>query len=78
MPASMRSCRCGGRCRALPDAQHALNENAHYWFAATDDIVPNHLVDVPDPNVIRARECELVALEFVVRAYITGVTKTSL
>ena len=28
--------------------------------------------------MIRARECELVALEFVVRAYITGVTKTSL
>jgi phosphoribosylaminoimidazole-succinocarboxamide synthase len=51
---------------------------ANYWFAATADIVPNHLVDVPDPNVIRARECELVALEFVVRAYITGVTKTSL
>lgn len=62
----------------IPFKGQALNEIANYWFAATADIVPNHLVDVPDPNVIRARECELVALEFVVRAYITGVTKTSL
>lgn len=62
----------------IPFKGQALNEIANYWFAATADIVANHLVDVPDPNVIRARECELVALEFVVRAYSTGVTKTSL
>lgn len=62
----------------IPFKGQALNDIANYWFAATADIVPNHLLDVPDPNVIRARECELVALEFVVRAYITGVTKTSL
>ena len=35
-------------------------------------------LEVPDPNVVRVRECEPVALEFVVRAYITGVTRTSL
>jgi len=62
----------------IPFKGQALNEIANFWFAATADIVPNHLLDVPDPNVIRAHECELVALEFVVRAYITGVTKTSL
>jgi phosphoribosylaminoimidazole-succinocarboxamide synthase len=62
----------------IPFKGQALNEIANFWFEATSDIVPNHLLEVPDPNVIRARECELVALEFVVRAYITGVTKTSL
>ena len=62
----------------VPFKGQALNEIANFWFAATADIVPNHLVEVPDPNVVRVRECELVALEFVVRAYITGVTKTSL
>ena len=62
----------------IPFKGQALGEIANFWFAATADIVPNHLLEVPDPNVIRARECELVALEFVVRAYITGVTKTSL
>lgn len=62
----------------VPFKGQTLNAIANYWFDATADIVPNHLLDVPDPNVIRVRECELVPLEFVVRGYITGVTKTSL
>ena len=62
----------------IPFKGQTVNAIANFWFDATADIVPNHLLGVPDPNVIRARECELVALEFVVRAYITGVTKTSL
>lgn len=62
----------------VPFKGQALNAIANFWFDATADIVPNHLLEVPGPNVIRGRECELVALEFVVRAYITGVTKTSL
>ncbi|MEJ7584559.1 MAG: phosphoribosylaminoimidazolesuccinocarboxamide synthase [Acidimicrobiales bacterium] len=62
----------------IPFKGQALNEVANFWFNTTSDIVPNHLLELPDANVIRARECELVALEFVVRAYITGVTKTSL
>jgi phosphoribosylaminoimidazole-succinocarboxamide synthase len=62
----------------IPFKGQALNAIANFWFERTSDIVPNHLLDIPDPNVVRARECELVALEFVVRAYITGVTKTSL
>jgi phosphoribosylaminoimidazole-succinocarboxamide synthase len=62
----------------IPFKGQTLNAIANFWFDQTADIVPNHLLDVPDPNVVRARECNLVALEFVVRAYITGVTKTSL
>lgn len=62
----------------IPFKGQALNAIANFWFEATTDIVPNHLLAAPDPNVVRVRECELVALEFVVRAYITGVTKTSL
>jgi len=62
----------------IPFKGQALNQVANFWFDATSDIVPNHLIEAPDPNVVRARECGLVPLEFVVRAYITGVTKTSL
>jgi phosphoribosylaminoimidazole-succinocarboxamide synthase len=62
----------------IPFKGQTLNAIANFWFDATADIVANHLIEVPDPNVIRARECELVPLEFVVRGYITGVTKTSL
>jgi phosphoribosylaminoimidazole-succinocarboxamide synthase len=62
----------------IPFKGQVLNEIANYWFDATSDIVSNHLIEVPDPNVVRVRECAPVPLEFVVRAYITGVTKTSL
>jgi phosphoribosylaminoimidazole-succinocarboxamide synthase len=62
----------------VPFKGQVLNEIANYWFGATCDIVPNHLLEVPDPNVVRVRECAPVPLEFVVRGYITGVTKTSL
>lgn len=62
----------------IPFKGQALNAVANYWFEATSDIIPNHLLDVPDPNVVRVRECGPVALEFVVRGYITGVTRTSL
>ena len=62
----------------IPFKGQVLNEIADYWFGATSDIVPNHLLEVPDPNVVRVRECAPVPLEFVVRGYITGVTKTSL
>jgi phosphoribosylaminoimidazole-succinocarboxamide synthase len=62
----------------VPFKGQVLNEIANYWFDVTSDIVSNHLLEVPDPNVVRVRECAPVPLEFVVRAYITGVTKTSL
>lgn len=62
----------------MPFKGQALNEIANFWFEATKDVVANHMLEIPDPNVVRVRECGPVALEFVVRAYITGVTRTSL
>ena len=62
----------------IPFKGQVLNEIANYWFDATSDIVRNHLLEVPDPNVVRVRDSAPVPLEFVVRAYITGVTTTSL
>jgi len=61
----------------VPFKGQALNQVAAYWFENTADIVPNHVIDVPDPNVTVVHECEQLPLEFVVRGYITGVTKTS-
>jgi len=51
---------------------------AAYWFEATADIAPNHVIRVPDPQVMVARECQLLPVEFVMRAYLTGVTSTSI
>ncbi|WP_460809559.1 phosphoribosylaminoimidazolesuccinocarboxamide synthase [Microlunatus endophyticus] len=62
----------------IPFKGQILNAIAKYWFDATADIVRNHLIEAPDPNVWRVRECTPVPLEFVVRGYITGVTNTSL
>ena len=62
----------------IPFKGQILNAIANYWFDATADIVPNHLIEVPDPNVWQVRECTPIPLEFVVRGYIAGVTTTSL
>ena len=61
----------------IPFKGQVLNQIAAFWFNQTKDVVPNHVIDVPDPNVMVVHECEQLNLEFVVRGYITGVTKTS-
>jgi phosphoribosylaminoimidazole-succinocarboxamide synthase len=61
----------------IPFKGQVLNQLAAFWFEKTADVAPNHILDVPDPNVMVVRECRQLPLEFVVRGYITGVTKTS-
>ena len=36
------------------------------------------MVAVPDPNVMIVRECAPLRAEFIMRAYLTGVTSTSI
>jgi phosphoribosylaminoimidazole-succinocarboxamide synthase len=62
----------------IPFKGQVLNQMAAYWFQATADIVPNHVIGVPDPQVMVGRECQLLPVEFVMRAYLTGVTSTSI
>ncbi|MFO0591174.1 MAG: phosphoribosylaminoimidazolesuccinocarboxamide synthase [Polyangiaceae bacterium] len=62
----------------LPLKGQVLNRLAAHWFEVTRDIAPNHVIAVPDPNVLLARECEPLPVELVMRAYITGVTSTSI
>ena len=62
----------------VPYKGQVLNELAAWWFAQTTDIVPNHVVSVPDPNVLIARNANPLPVEVVVRGFITGVTSTSL
>ena len=62
----------------IPHKGQVLNEISAYWFGQTKDIVPNHVIAVPDPNVTIGRKCKTVPVEAVVRGYITGVTDTSL
>jgi phosphoribosylaminoimidazole-succinocarboxamide synthase len=62
----------------LPLKGQILNQLAAFWFAKTAAIAKNHVIGVPDPNVIEAIECAPLAVEMVVRAYVTGVTSTSI
>ncbi|MFO7535690.1 MAG: phosphoribosylaminoimidazolesuccinocarboxamide synthase [Kiritimatiellia bacterium] len=61
----------------IPFKGQVLNQIAAFWFEKTRDLAPNHVLDIPDPNVMVVKECEQLPLEFIVRGYITGVTKTS-
>jgi phosphoribosylaminoimidazole-succinocarboxamide synthase len=62
----------------IPFKGQVLNQLAKFWFELTQEIAPNHMVRVPDPNVMIARECEPLPVELVMRAYLTGVTSTSI
>lgn len=62
----------------IPYKGAVLNQLAAFWFDKTSNIIANHMIAVPDPNVSIVKSCELVPIEMVVRGYITGVTDTSI
>ena len=63
---------------AVPFKGQVLNQLSAFWFEQTADIIPNHIIDVPDPNTSLVVGCETLPVEVVVRGYITGVTTTAL
>ena len=63
---------------AIPFKGQVLNQISAWWFEQTADVVGNHVLDVPDPNVTVGREADALKVEVVVRGYITGVTDTAL
>ncbi|HEY0251140.1 MAG TPA: phosphoribosylaminoimidazolesuccinocarboxamide synthase [Kofleriaceae bacterium] len=62
----------------IPFKGQVLNQLAQFWFELTADLAPNHMLRVPDPNVMIAKECEPLPVELVMRSYLTGVTSTSI
>jgi phosphoribosylaminoimidazole-succinocarboxamide synthase len=62
----------------IPGKGQVLNQVSAWWFENTKDIVPNHVLATPDPNVTIAKKCALVPIEAVVRGYLTGVTDTAI
>ncbi len=49
----------------LPFKGQVLNGLAAWWFEQTRDVAPNHLLDVPDPNVMVGVECVPLEVELV-------------
>jgi phosphoribosylaminoimidazole-succinocarboxamide synthase len=62
----------------IPCKGQVLTGVSKFWFEQTKDIVPNHVIDFPDPNVVVGKKCKVLPIEMVLRGYITGVTGTSL
>ena len=63
---------------AIPLKGQVLTQIARFWFAATGDICPNHVLEYPDPNVLVCRRLSIMPVEIVVRDYLTGTTATSI
>ncbi len=67
--------------RAITPVPHKgaiLNGIAQFWFERTGDIVPNHVLSYPDPNVMIVKKLNMLPVEVVVRDYMTGTTSTSI
>ena len=62
---------------SIPFKGQVLNLTSAWWFEQTKQIVPNHVISVPHPNVTIGKKCQVFPVEFVVRGYITGTTDTS-
>lgn len=62
----------------VPYKGQVLNQLSAFWFERTRHLVANHLLSVPDHNVMIVCECDPFPVEVVVRGYITGVTQTAL
>ncbi|QNT68650.1 phosphoribosylaminoimidazolesuccinocarboxamide synthase [Defluviicoccus vanus] len=63
---------------AVPFKGQVLTATARFWFEATADIAPNHVLAFPDPNVTVAKRLAMLPVEVVVRDYLTGSTATSI
>ena len=63
---------------AVPIKGQVLTQIARFWFDATRDICPNHVIEYPDPNVLVCRRLNMLPVEIVVRDYLAGTTSTLL
>ena len=63
---------------AVPFKGQVLNQTAKFWFEATKDICPNHVISYPDPNAVIVKTLKMMPIEVIVRDYLTGSTETSI
>ncbi len=58
--------------QAIPFKGQILNQLSAFSFDKVKEIVPNHLLAVPHPNVTIAKKCDPIPIEVVIRGYLTG------
>src|SRR3712207_2521694 len=58
---------------AIPDKGRVLTGLSAFWFARTQEIVPNHLLGIrSDGRSLECRRLEMLPIECVVRGYLAG------
>jgi phosphoribosylaminoimidazole-succinocarboxamide synthase len=62
----------------VPYKGQVLNQLSAWWFEKIADVIPNHLISIPDPNAAEVVEVSPFPVEVIVRGYITGITSTAL
>lgn len=58
--------------KGIPFKGQVLNQIAYKFLKATEDIVPNWLMDSPDPVVSIGKKADPFKVEMVIRGYLTG------
>ncbi|GEM65180.1 phosphoribosylaminoimidazole-succinocarboxamide synthase [Sphingobacterium faecium NBRC 15299] len=58
--------------KPIPYKGQVLNQIAAKFLKATEDIIPNWVVSVPDPSVTIGKMCEPFKVEMVIRGYLSG------
>lgn len=58
--------------KGIPYKGQVLNQVATMFLKATEDIVPNWLIDTPDPSVAVGYACDPIRVEMVIRGYLSG------
>jgi phosphoribosylaminoimidazole-succinocarboxamide synthase len=58
--------------KGIPYKGQVLNQLAAKFLKATEDIVPNWMLDTPDPSVAVGHKCEPFKVEMVIRGYMSG------
>ena len=58
--------------KGIPFKGQVLNQVATMFLKATEDIVPNWLLDTPDPSVAIGYACDPIRVEMVIRGYLSG------
>jgi len=58
--------------RKIPFKGQVLNQISNHWFLKTNDFAPNHFIESPHPNVSIVEQCKPLAIEMIVRRYLTG------
>ena len=49
----------------IPFKGQVLNQLAQYWFNETKNVAKSHMIDVPDPNVMRVKLCTPFPVEMM-------------